>query len=127
MADSCTIFARDLEIMARVGIFPQEKKAAQHLIVNVGITFKRTRRKGKVETIKDIISYGDAVTIVKEVAAVQHWDLLETFGDEILDRIFKDKRVVAAEVTIEKTKPYSPVKGHMKGVNTLGVTLVRTR
>ena len=123
--NTCTIFARDLNLMADVGIYPPEKKGKQPLRFQVSITFKRLK-KGK-ETIDDIISYGDIVTIVKAAVNKGHTELLETLGDNILDAIFKYKIVTAADVTIEKLKPYSPVKGHMEGVTTLGVTLARKR
>lgn len=127
MSGNCTIFVRDLKVMARAGIFPHEKKGKQPLCFNLDITYKRAVKKGKVETINDIISYGDAVAIIKRVLKMKHFDLLETMGDTILDEVEQDKRVVASKITIEKLKPYAPKKGLLDGVGSLGVTLERKK
>lgn len=127
MSDTCTIFVRDLKIMARCGIFPHEKKGKQPLRFNLEITYRRKVKKGGAETIDDIISYGDAAAIIKQAVASGHFDLLETMGDAILDACAQDRRAVAMKVTIEKLKPYAPRKSLLDGVGSLGVTLERKK
>lgn len=127
MSTHCTIFVRDLKVMARAGIFPHEKKARQLLRFNLEITYKRAVKKGQIETINDVISYGNAVAIIKRVLKTRHFDLLETMGDALLDAVGQDKRVVSMKITIEKLKPYAPQKGLLDGVGSLGVTLERKK
>lgn len=125
--NTCTIFLRDLTLMGRAGIYKKAEKAPQPLRFNLEVTYLRSGKKGAAEKIDDVISYGELVVMVRKVVKKQHYDLLETMADAILDEVWGDKRALSAQVKIEKLQPYAPVAGLLTGVTALGVVMRRER
>ncbi len=125
--NKCTLFVRDVDIMARVGIFAPERRKKTRLNITLEITCKRKHGRGTDETIADLISYGDMVAMVKDTVNSGHFDLIETLADAILDEAHKDKRAVSMKVTIEKIGAYAPRKDLLTGVGCVGVVMERRR
>lgn len=127
MKHSCTLFLRDMDIMARVGIFPQEKKRKTRLRISLEIDMKRKPGRGARETIDDLISYGDMALMIRSTVESRHFDLIETLADAILDEVKKDKRAHAMRVTIDKINAFTPMHGLLDGVDCVGVRIERKR
>lgn len=122
---TCTLFVRDMNILARVGIFDPERKRKTRLRINLEIDIKR--KGGKRETIDDLISYGDMAAVIRRTVDAKHYDLIETLADTILDEMGKDKRARTMRLTINKIDAYTPEKGVLDGVASVGVTMTRKR
>ena len=83
----CTLFVKDVDIEARVGIFDVEKQRKTRLSISLEVECKRKAGRGTKETIADLISYGDMVAMIKDTVNKKHFDLIETLADEILDAV----------------------------------------
>lgn len=102
----------------RHGAYPGEKDQPQafdvvlKLDVDLGLASRSDR-------LADTIDYADIHRRVVEIVEQQSFDLLERLGGEVLDAVFADQRVRAAEVTIGKPG--------LLGGATASVTLRRSR
>ena len=123
--NTCTLFVRDMKILGRVGVFAPEKQRKTRLCINLEIGLKR--KGGKGETIDDLISYGDMAGVIRRVVDARHYDLIETLADAILDEMGKDKRARSMRLTIDKIDAYTPKKGVLDGVTSIGVVMERKR
>ncbi|TWB21438.1 dihydroneopterin aldolase [Nitrospirillum amazonense] len=95
------IFVRDLVVMATVGIYEHEKQKAQRLRVNLDMMVL-DRLGSRRDDIADVVSYEDGVTIVRELAAQGHLNLVETFAETVAQRLLADGRVHSVTVRVEK-------------------------
>jgi dihydroneopterin aldolase len=98
-----SVFIEGLRLKARVGIYPQEKKRAQPIEINLRIVYTRK----KTTDIRDVISYETAVIKVRRIIAQKHYDLLETLADSIIKAFFEHRAVSRVEIDI--SKPNLPV------------------
>jgi 7,8-dihydroneopterin aldolase/epimerase/oxygenase len=95
------VFVRDLEIMARLGIYEHEREKPQRIIVNIDLSvFEGKGPEG--DDISSVVSYEIVVRKVEEIVASGHINLVETMAEQIAASCLKDKRVLAARVRIEK-------------------------
>jgi 7,8-dihydroneopterin aldolase/epimerase/oxygenase len=95
------VFVRDLEVLARIGIYEQEKTAAQRIIVNIDLSVEES--PGPMpDDIGHVVSYEIIVKKVEQIIADGHVGLVETLCEKIAAACLRDKRVVAARVRVEK-------------------------
>lgn len=99
--DYIAIFAHGITVMARIGLLPQEKAAAQRLIVHVKLyadpqTYLADAQNGA------IIDYANIVAFVQRWEKRPHVELLETYAQELLDFCFATQGVEAAKITLTK-------------------------
>ena len=95
------VFVRDLDLMAVIGIYEQEKKAAQRIVVNIDLSVKEGPDPG-ADDIGHVVSYEIVVKKVEAIIAEAHINLIETLCEKIATACLKDKRVLAARVRVEK-------------------------
>ena len=95
------VFVRDLEVMARLGIYDVEKLAPQRIIVSIDLSVLEGR--GAVaDDISNVVSYEIVVKKIEAIIEQGHVNLVETLAELFAAACLKDKRVVAARVRIEK-------------------------
>jgi 7,8-dihydroneopterin aldolase/epimerase/oxygenase len=95
------VFVRDLELMARLGIYEHEKETPQRIIVNIDLSvFEGKGAEG--DDISSVVSYEIVVKKVEAIVEAGHINLVETLAEQIAASCLKDKRVLAARVRIEK-------------------------
>lgn len=95
------IFIRDLLVRCIVGIYPDERREKQDVIVNITL-HTDLREAGRSDDIEDTVNYK---TIKKEVLAMvqqSEYLLLEKLADQIVQIAFKDSKVEAVDVSIDK-------------------------
>ncbi len=118
-----TVFIRDLEVRARIGIYPKERRRAQRVIVNIAMSVQeggRARRDHHGDDIAGVVSYEDAVRATETIAASGHINLVETLAERIAEACLKDARVVAVKVRVEKPDIFPQAAG-------VGVEIERRR
>ena len=117
------VFIRDLEVRARIGIYPKERRRAQRVIVNIVMSVKeggRARGGDHGDDIAGVVSYEDAVRATEAIAASGHINLVETLAERIAEASLKDARVVAVKVRVEKPDIFPQAAG-------VGVEIERRR
>jgi 7,8-dihydroneopterin aldolase/epimerase/oxygenase len=95
------VFVRDLECMAQIGIYEQEKLKPQRIIVNIDLSVQETDGPMS-DDISHVVSYEIIAKKVESILAEGHTNLVETLCEKIAQACLKDKRVLAARVRVEK-------------------------
>jgi len=113
------VFVRDLVLSAVVGIYDHEKIAAQRLRVNLDLGVLDRAADGR-DSIGDVVSYEDAITLVTAIVAAGHVNLLETLAETIARRLLEDGRVQTVTVRLEKLDAFA----HCASV---GIEITRSR
>jgi 7,8-dihydroneopterin aldolase/epimerase/oxygenase len=93
------VFVRDLDCMALIGIYDQEKARPQRIIVNIDLSVEEGSGD---DDISHVVSYEVVVKKVEAILAAGHINLVETLCENIAQSCLKDKRVIAARVRVEK-------------------------
>jgi 7,8-dihydroneopterin aldolase/epimerase/oxygenase len=94
------VFVRDLELMAVIGIYEEEKVKPQRIIVNIDLSVKEA--PSMADEISHVVSYEIIAQKVEACVAEGHVNLVETLCEKIAQSCLKDKRVMAARVRVEK-------------------------
>jgi 7,8-dihydroneopterin aldolase/epimerase/oxygenase len=113
------VFVRDLELMARVGIYEVEKRYVQRIVVSVDLVV-RDDYDGRSDRLEDVVDYGQVVAAIRAIVDAQHFHLIETLAERVAAASLEDRRVLAASVTIEKPDI-------LPGCRSVGVTIERRR
>ena len=111
------VFVRDLDCMALIGIYEQEKLAPQRVIINIDLSVKEGSGD---DDISHVVSYEVVVKKVEAILAAGHINLVETLCEKIAEACLKDGRVVAARVRVEKPDIIANARS-------VGVEIERTR
>ena len=113
------VFVRDLDLMALIGIYDQEKVKPQRIVVNIDLSV--TEGAGhKDDDIGHVVSYEIVVKKVEAIVAEGHINLIETLCEKIAAACLRDKRVMAARVRVEKPDI-------IKNARSVGVEIERAR
>ena len=113
------IFIRDLLVRCIVGIYPDERREKQDVIVNLTL-YADLSNAGETDNIEDTVNYK---TIKKEIFAMvqkSEYFLIEKLADEIAKIALKDKRVEQVDVSIDKP-------GALRFAKSVAVCIQRTR
>jgi len=93
------VFVRDLDLMAKIGIYEHEKIEPQRIVVNIDLSVKEGSGD---DDIGHVVSYEIVVKKVEAIIAEGHINLVETLCERIAASCLKDRRVMAARVRVEK-------------------------
>lgn len=113
------VFVRDLELMARVGIFEIEKRYVQRIVVNVDLDVVDDY-DGTSDRLADVVDYGAIVGEVRGIVESDHFHLIETLAERIAAACLADPRVEAARIGIEKPDI-------LPGCRSVGIAIERRR
>ncbi len=92
---------RDLELMARVGVFEVEKRYVQRIVVGVDLMV-RDDYDGRSDRLDDVVDYGEIVTAIRTIVDSDHFHLIETLAERIAEACLENARVLSARICIEK-------------------------
>ena len=95
------VFVRDLELMARVGIFEVEKRYVQRIVVSVDLAVVDDY-DGTSDRLEDVVDYGRIVAAIRIIVDGEHFHLIETLAERIASASLEDRRILSIRVTIEK-------------------------
>ncbi len=102
------VVIRDLDLTARVGIYPHENQKAQAIRVNIELDVETRAMR---DEIADAVSYETVVNGVKARVAAGHVNLVETLAERIADDCLADVRVKRARVRVEKLSAIAEAAG----------------
>jgi dihydroneopterin aldolase len=110
------IFIEGLRVDARVGIYSRERIASQvvELDLNFGIPEKATVH----DDIDHSIDYAEVIGVIRSELAQQHFNLIETLGEFVVELL--RMHFSAPWVKVWVSKP-----GVIKGVRRVGVHIQR--
>lgn len=100
------LFVRDMELLAVVGIYDHEKTVPQRIRVSLDLHVL-DRVGPKRDEIADVVSYEEAVEIVRGIVGAGHVNLLETLAERIAAALLADVRIRAVTVRIEKLDAFA--------------------
>jgi 7,8-dihydroneopterin aldolase/epimerase/oxygenase len=113
------VFVRDLELMARVGIFEVEKRYVQRIVVSVDLAVTDDY-DGVSDRIGDVFDYGDVVSAIRTIVESDHFHLIETLAERIAEASLADVRVISVRITVEKPDI-------LPGCRSVGIAIERRR
>lgn len=114
------IFIEDLSLELFIGVFENEKKQKQRVIVNATLDVEPSNHWQK-DNINDVVSYADIVEIIQDIAQSEtHIELVETLANMIADECLKNDQVQSIDLKISKPDV-------MDNTSAVGVRLKKTR
>jgi dihydroneopterin aldolase len=113
------VFVRDLELMARVGIYEVEKRYVQRVVVSVDLKVADDY-DGLSDRIGDVVDYGQVVAGIRSIVESDHFQLIETLAERIAEAALADHRTISARITVEKPDA-------VPGCRSVGIAIERQR
>lgn len=113
------IFIRDLALRCIIGIYPDERREKQDVIINVVLEGDLTVAAGS-DQIEDTINYKTIKKEIVKLVEASEFNLIETMAGRILDICLNDPKVQRATVTIDKP-------GALRFARSVAVELSRAR
>jgi 7,8-dihydroneopterin aldolase/epimerase/oxygenase len=113
------VFVRDLELMARVGVYEVERRYEQRIVISVELSVIDDY-DGVSDKLRDVFDYGAVVKDVQTVVEAEHVHLLETLAERISRNCLADPRVQSVRVRIEKPDI-------LPGCHSVGIEIERRR
>lgn len=95
-----------LEVFGYHGVFPEERKLGQVLVVDLEVGCD-LQRAGLTDDLTQSISYVDLVGIARDVVQNTDYQLLEAIAETIAQRVLAIERARTVIVRVEK--PRAPI------------------
>ena len=95
------IFINNLNLIASIGVYEQEKRNKQKIIVNLEILLTNDTEP-QSDNLQQTQDYSQFRKCVKDVVESKHFDLLEILTKKIHTAISKNKFVLGVKVNISK-------------------------
>lgn len=95
-----TVFVRELELLANVGVYEHERGRRQPLVFNVAVILADNEKEG----IESTFDYDEIVEAIKAILAQGHHPLLEGIARLICAQLFCETRIEEVSVTITKPR-----------------------
>jgi dihydroneopterin aldolase len=109
------VFIRDLELLARIGVYGHEHGKPQPVRINVWLTCNTDAASDK---LADAVDYEAVAENVRRIATSGHINLAESLAERIAEGCLKDTRVEKARVRVEKLQA-------LAGADSAGVEIER--
>ncbi|MBI1302159.1 MAG: FolB domain-containing protein [Alphaproteobacteria bacterium] len=95
------VFIRDLTLEMSIGIYDHEKAKPQSVIINVVIDVE-SNLENPPSSINDVVSYENITNQIEDLAKSKHFDLVETFAEDIAKICLSERKAFSASIKIEK-------------------------
>jgi dihydroneopterin aldolase len=96
---------RDLRVMGRHGVLPEEKEREQPFSLDI-VAFLDTTEAQRSDALADTVDYGMLAQTAATVVAGRSFQLLEALAGRLADALLiTDPRLGAIEVTVRKLRP----------------------
>ena len=114
-----TVFLRDLELDAFIGVYDCEQASPQPVLINLRATVQKPEDP-IFDDLSNAVCYNKLSEGIKEIIARGHIKLVETLAEEIAELVLAHEMVNAVRVSVEKTNAISEAAG-------AGVEIFRSR
>ena len=95
------IFIRDLALRCIIGIYPEERREKQDVIINVAMECD-LGKAGRSDDLKDTVDYKSIKKAILKLVERSHFQLIESLAENIADIALADEKVRRVSVTIDK-------------------------
>jgi D-erythro-7,8-dihydroneopterin triphosphate epimerase len=95
------IYIRDLALRCIIGLYPEERKNKQDVIINI-VLETDLRVAGKSDNLNDTVDYKAIKLAILDFVESSSFNLIESLAEGIAAICLKDRRVQSATVTIDK-------------------------
>lgn len=92
------LFVRGLEVSASVGIYPDERRAPQTLLIDAELEVDPPR----ADTISNTVDYDLVPRTADRLLSGRHFDLVEIIAMKLADALLEDQRVHRVRVCLTK-------------------------
>lgn len=113
------IFIRDVMVRCIIGIYPQERREKQDVVINIILEGDLTKA-GRTDAIEDTINYKTIEKNIVKMVEKSTFNLIEKLADEIARICLKDKLVDRVTVTVDKP-------GALRFTRSVAVEVTRSR
>ena len=113
------IYIRDLALRCIIGLYPDERKTKQDVLINVTMETD-LRAAGKSDALKDTVDYKAIKLAILDFVEKSSFNLIESLAEGIAAICLKDKRVQCVTVTIDKP-------GALRFARSVAVEITRNR
>ena len=113
------IFIRDLSLRCIVGIYPEERRAKQDVIVNV-VLYADLRKACVSDDINETVDYKHIKKSIVKLVEASEFFLLERLAEAIAGACFVNPGVHKAQVTVDKP-------GALRFARSVAVEITRER
>jgi dihydroneopterin aldolase len=95
------LFVRDLVLVARIGVYPQEHQAAQPVRLNLDLAVAENHGPPP-QTLAEVVDYALLTARVRALVGAGHVLLVEQLAERVAALCLEDPRVRTARVRVEK-------------------------
>lgn len=95
------IYLRDLLVRCIVGIYPEERREKQDVILNITL-FADLRRACRSDEIEDTVDYKRVKKRVLAMVQNSEFLLVERLAQAVADLCLEDQQIQQVEVTVDK-------------------------
>ena len=99
--DMDRIFIRDLALRCIIGIYPEERREKQDIIINVEMHCD-LRKAGVSDDLIDTVDYQAVKQAILKLVEDRHFQLIESLAEKIAAIALTDEKVQQVVVTIDK-------------------------
>ncbi|HLV90813.1 MAG: dihydroneopterin aldolase [Acidimicrobiales bacterium] len=110
-----------IEVLAKHGVYPEEKERLQPFIVDVTAHLDLAPA-GRSDDLADTLDYGALASEIEKVVASESHQLIERVAQTVAETVLSHEIVDRVEVTIHK--PEAPVEVSLRDIS---VTIERSR
>ena len=113
------IYIRDLALRCIIGIYPEERREKQDVIINVEMHCD-LRAAGKSDDLHDTVDYKSIKKAILKLVESSHFQLIEALAENIAAIALADSKVSEVVVTVDKP-------GALRFAKSSAVEITRTR
>ena len=95
------IFIRDLALRCIIGIYPEERREKQDIVINVEMHCD-LRKAGVSDDLNDTVDYKTIKKAILKLVENSHFQLIESLAEKISAITLGDEKVQQVVVTIDK-------------------------
>jgi len=113
---------RDLRVVGRHGVLPEERERAQPFSVDIVVWVDMVAAQ-RSDALADTVDYGALAQVTADIVGQRSFQLLEALAGNVAEALLAaDPRVEAAEVSVRKLRPPLALD-----VASTGVRVLRSR
>ena len=95
------IFIRDLALRCIIGVYPEERREKQDVIINIVLECDHSAA-AQSDQITDAVDYKGIKKDVVQLVEASEFNLIETLSDRIARICLRNKKIQRATVTVDK-------------------------
>lgn len=95
------IFIRDLALRCIIGIYPEERREKQDIVINVEM-HTDLRKAGRSDDLKDTVDYKSIKKAILKLVEGSAFQLIESLAERIADIALANDKVEQVIVAIDK-------------------------